>query len=91
MIDEELTKIANTEEKDYEFDKFVGYRWKDGRLILKVLLDSGKTYESPFNEVKKDTSIDLVRYIRNDVVESNRGGFYETWAKSANRIIRRMA
>ena len=58
-------------------------------------LDSGKTYKSDFSEVKSDRPIDLVRYIRNEVVESKRGGFYETSAqnalKSTNRTIRRMA
>ena len=95
FIDDELEDLVNGEEEDYEFDKFIGYRWNNGRLVLKVQLDSGKTYDSDFGEVKRDRPIELARYIRNEVVESKRGGFYETWAqnalKSANRTIRRMA
>lgn len=95
FIDDELEDLVNGEEEDYEFDKFIGYKWNNGRLVLKVQIDFGKTYESDFGEVKRGRPIELTRYIRNEVVESKRGDFYETWTQNAlkltNRTILRMA
>jgi len=58
------------------------------------MLESGKSFEAPFSLIKKDRRIELARYIKNNVVETKRGGWYEKWAnsvlKDANRTLRRM-
>ena len=68
FIDDELEDLVNGEEEDYEFDKFISYRWNNERLVLKVQLDSDKTYESYFGKVKRDRPVELSRYIGNEVV-----------------------
>ena len=86
--------MANSTEEDMEFHSFVGYEWDNGVLILEIMLQSGKTYKAPFTLIKKDRPIELARYIRKEVVETRRGGWYKKWAKSvlkdANRTIRRL-
>ena len=77
-----------------DFDKFSGYHWDDGNLILKITLQSGKQFEASFTLIKKDRPIELAKYIRKEVVETKRGGYYEKWAKGilkhSDRTIRRM-
>ena len=63
-------------------------------LILTIELESGKSFDLPFPFIKKDRPIELAKYIKDNVVESTRGGKYNTWAKKnlvrAQRIIKRM-
>ena len=64
-------------------------------LILDVMLTSGKNYEIPFNVIKKDRPIETAKFIRDNVVESKRGGRYNQWAKKvikqSERTIRRLS
>lgn len=93
-IYEEVTNIINEDEEDYEFSRIINHKWDAGLLIFNVELQSGTTYEVPFNIIKKDRPIEVAKYIKNNVVESRRGGKYNTWAKKilvrSQRTIRRM-
>ena len=93
-ISEELSNLSIGDEEDTEFHSFVGYKWESGVLILEVKLQLGKLFEAPFGLIKKDRPVELARFIRENVVESKRGGWYEKWSKSvlknANRTLRRM-
>ena len=93
-IYEEVTNIMNDDEEDHEFNKIINHKWDAGLLVLEVELQSGTTYEVPFNVIKKDRPIEVARYIRNNVIESRRGGKYNTWAKKilvrSQRTIRRL-
>ena len=59
------------------------------------MLSSGKSFEIPFNLIKKDRPIETAKFILKEVVEAKRGGKYSVWAKNilkkASRTIRRMA
>jgi hypothetical protein len=94
LVNEELMDIANGNEEDYEFDSITGHKWENGILVLEILLSSGKKYKAPFSLIKKDRPIELAKYIRKEVIETKRGGWYESWAKGvlkqAGRTIRRM-
>ena len=84
----------NGTEEDMEFKDFIGYEWDNGVLMLKVQLESGKTFTAPLGLMKKDRPIELARFIRNKVVEAKRGRWYEKWAKGilkqSNRTLRRL-
>ena len=93
-VTKEVTNILNEDEDDYEFNQIINHKWEQGMLILEIELQSGKTYEVPFNVIKKDRPIKVPKYIKNKVVENRRGGKYNTWAKKilvrAQRTIRRL-
>ena len=50
-------------------------------LVFNVVLGSGKDSDVPYSLIKKDRPIETAKFIRNNVVESECGGKYETWAK----------
>ena len=89
-----LDNIENVEE-DYEFHSITNHRWQDGLLILTIELTSGKSFEIPFNQIKKDRPLEVAKYIRKEVIEEKRGGPHEIWAKkiikNANRTVRRLS
>jgi len=94
LVGEEIENIINAEEEDYEFRRIVSHRWDSGILMFTVELMSGKTFEAPFSIIKKDRPVELARYIKNNVIETSRGGKYNSWSKKilvrAQRIIRRL-
>ena len=51
-------------------------------------------FEAPLSIIKKDRPVELARYIKNNVIETRRGGKYNLWSKKilvrAQRIIRRL-
>ena len=63
-------------------------------MVFNVVLGSGKDFDTPFSLIKKDKPIETAKFIRNSIVESERGGKYETWAKKilvrSQRNIRRL-
>ena len=92
-ISEEIANNLTASEEDFEFDQITAHKWEEGLLIVKVELKSGKDYEVPFHLLKKDRPLELAKYIEREVIETKRGGKYETWAKNifkrSNRTIRR--
>ena len=93
-LHEQLNNIAIAEEEDFEFHHIHSYKWEGGVLMFTIELSSGKCLEIPFNLIKKDRPMETARYIRNNVVEKTRSGYYGTWAKNilkqADRNIRRI-
>ena len=94
LVDENIIASFHNEEEDFEFDQIIGHHWEEGNLILNVQLMSGQTYNAPFSLIKKDRPIELAKYIRREVVERRRGGWYENWAKGvlkqSSQTLRRM-
>ena len=94
-ISEEITNNLTASEEDFEFDQITAHKWEEGLLIVKVELKSGKDYEVPFHLLKKDRPLELAKYIEREVIETKRGGKYETWAKNiikrSSRTIRRLS
>ncbi len=88
----------NTED-NYVFNRIVDHTFLNGILVLKVRYsedgDLGEhTLEVPFPILKKDEPVQVARYIRDNVVEEKRNGFYNTWAKNTlcnqGKCIRRL-
>eukprot|EP00957_Ditylum_brightwellii_P087159 6633279-Ditylum_brightwellii.AAC.1 len=85
---------------NYELDVIVDHHFKDGILILKTRNysesnNSKDVWEAPFNALKKDTPLEVARYIQNHVTEASRkNGHYTTWTrnilKQATRSVKRM-
>jgi len=94
LVDENIIASINNEEEDFEFDQILAHHWDEGNLILTIQLMSGQQYNAPFSLIKKDRPIELAKYIRREVVEKRRGGWYENWAKGilkqSSRTLRRM-
>ena len=94
IVDEQVANHIHPNDDGMDFDKFTGHHWDNGNLIIEVTLQSGKTFMAPFTLIKKDHPIELAKFIRKEVVEPKRGGYYETWAKGilkqSERTIRRM-
>ena len=59
------------------------------------MLQSGKQYEIPFQLLKKDRPFETAKFIRNQVVENEKYGIYNQWAKKiivkSERTIRRLS
>ena len=94
-VDQQINDTLEADEEDYEFHRIKSHYWDNGVLTFTVELTSGTTYTIPFTLLKTDRPIEVAKYIRNNVVESRRGGRYEQWSKKilmrAQRIIRRMS
>ena len=95
LVCEQIQNELNDKIEDHEFHHIAGHKWDKGSLIFKVELCSGKSFEVPFNLFQKDCPMETAKYIRNNVVESKRGGIYENWAKktieTSERTIRRLS
>ena len=95
VINEQVQNEIEGTNEDNEFHHIKGHKWVDGSLILDVELYSGKFFDIPFNIIKKDRPIETAKYIKNNVVESRRGGIHNEWAKKiiakSNRTIRRLS
>ena len=95
LIHEQLTNVINDDIEDFEFHHIEDYKWDNGILVFKVVLESGKSYEIPFNVIKKDRPIETAKFIREKVVEGKRGGKYNQWSqkilKQTQRTLRRLS
>ena len=95
LVHEQLINETNDDMDDFEFDYIKDYKWDDGLLVFEVMLLSGKTYEIPFNVLKKDRPIETAKFIREKVVEGRRGGKYNLWSKKiikqSQRTLRRLS
>ena len=105
ISDEDLSDIYNQfqveDDSDYEFEKIVDHKWKDGILILTARFqgttDDGHIMEVPFPVLKKDVPLECAKYIKNYVIDSaTRGaGRYTSWAttvlKQHTRTVRRLS
>ena len=74
------------EDDDYTFERIVDHYFEKGALHLKANFttsdEATKTMDIPFTILKKDVPYELAKYIREKVVETRRGGRYNTWAKN---------
>eukprot|EP00957_Ditylum_brightwellii_P003511 265943-Ditylum_brightwellii.AAC.1 len=85
---------------DYELDVIVDHHFKDGILILNARYysdpnESKDVWEAPFNALKKDTPLEVARYIQNHVTETSRQNRHYTMCarsilKQATRSVKRM-
>jgi hypothetical protein len=105
LSDEDLSDIYNQfqveDDSDYEFEKIVDHKWKDGILILTARFqgatDEENIMEVPFQVLKKDVPLECAKYIKNYVIDSStrRSGRHTSWAntvlKQHSRTIRRLA
>jgi hypothetical protein len=70
---------------NYKFDQILDYAFKEGVLLLKArYLDDDlckHTLTVPFPILKQDVPLEVAHFIRDNVVEDKRGGYYNTWAK----------
>ena len=93
-MDEEIENVINAEEEDYEFRNVVEHRWDAGLLLFTVELESGQTFEIPFAIIEKDRPVELAKYIKTNIVETKRGGKYNTWENKvlvrSQRTIKRL-
>jgi hypothetical protein len=89
LTPEEMEKLYDQFEMEddvnYKFDRILDYEFKDGVLLLKARYlddDIGKhTLTVPFPILKRDVPLEVAHFIRDNVVEDKRGGYYNTWAK----------
>jgi hypothetical protein len=102
---EDLSDIYNQfqveDDSDYEFEKIVDHKWKDGVLILTARFqgatDEGHVMEVPFPVLRKDVPLECAKYIKNYIIDSStRGsGRYTSWAntvlKQHTRTVRRLS
>ena len=105
ISDEDLSDIYNQfqveDDSDYEFEKIVDHKWKDGILIFTARFqgatDDGHIMEVPFPVLKKDVPLKCAKYIKNYVIDSSsRGsGRHTSWAttilKQHSRTVRRLS
>jgi hypothetical protein len=70
---------------NYKFDCILDYSFKEGVLLLKARYlddDIGEhPLTVPFPILKWDVPLEVAHFIRDNVVEDKRGGYYNTWAK----------
>jgi hypothetical protein len=89
LTPEEMEKLYDQFEMEddvnYKFDCILDYEFKDGVLLLEARYlddDIGEhTLTVPFPILKRDVPLEVAHFIRDNVVEDNRGGYYNTWAK----------
>ena len=81
IADEQVVNHIHPNDDGMDFEKFTGYHWDNGTLILEITLLSGKQFDAPFTLIKKDRPVELAKFIEKEVVEPKRGGYYEKWAK----------
>jgi hypothetical protein len=90
LTPEEMEKLYDQFEMEddvnYKFDRILDYEFKDGVLLLKTRYlddDIGEhDLTVPFPILKRDVPLELSHFIRDNVVEDRRGGYYNTWAKN---------
>ena len=72
------------DDNNYKFERIIDHKLTASGLILTVKYAGDteeKTLQVPFLVLKKDVPLELARYIRDKVVEDNRQGHYNAWAK----------
>ena len=93
LINELYDQFKLEECDDYHFLRIAKHYFKEGALTLKaVYFDKNEvesTVEVPFPNSNKDIPIELARYIREKVIKSRGGGYYNQWAKSMLKICNR--
>jgi hypothetical protein len=84
-MEELYDQFEMEDDVNYNFDRILDYEIKDGVLLLKARYlddDIGEhTLTVPFPILKRDVPLEVAHFIRDNVVEDKRGGYYNTWAK----------
>ena len=73
------------DDEKFTFDQILDYTFENGVLILKTRYKDDGTGEQdlmvPFPILKRDVPLELAIFIREKVIDDQRGGFYNTWSK----------
>ena len=78
------------DDEKYQFNRILDYAFENCVLKFKTryLNDAFGEHDLdvPFPILKKDVPVKMAKFIRDNIVEDKRGGFYNTWAKNTLKV-----
>ena len=83
-------QLQMEDDQEYGFERIIDYYFKEGILMFKVRYNgelADKTWDIPFNMLRRDAPYETAKYIKTQVAEIDRRGTFATCANNTIRIM----